>query len=292
MSEAFLQVLLILAYLAIGLISVTFPIYAICAAYLKQEKWESEKERKKRMEKLRVRISKLTAELKGEEPDSEQVTQLKEQIEKYESELEGIELGVRYLTAEGAVRNPIIGLVLALVAAGAGIHFFYEGSQQNVALCGCVSGIISALALLNLYKTISAVEHAALRPARTIEFEICYPSGEKSQKIKRAKKTKLLIGAKPEGDIDNVEFCIFLPPEVHLEGISTVEAYNTLQPKKSTHPNHNMIVVEHSFLPAGMFLGIGFEVSSKKSGKYVIPVTVCGKGIYRYKTELILNVIE
>jgi hypothetical protein len=57
MTEAVLQILLLLAYLAIGLISVTFPIYAICVTYLKQERWESEKERKQRNEELKVRFT-------------------------------------------------------------------------------------------------------------------------------------------------------------------------------------------------------------------------------------------
>jgi hypothetical protein len=66
MSDAFLQILLILSYLAIGLLSVTFPIYAISVNYLPQEKWESEKERKKRIEELRAKITQLTTQLQGE----------------------------------------------------------------------------------------------------------------------------------------------------------------------------------------------------------------------------------
>ena len=47
MTEALLQILLILSFLAIGLIAVTFPLYAIAVNFLPQEKLESEKESKK-----------------------------------------------------------------------------------------------------------------------------------------------------------------------------------------------------------------------------------------------------
>jgi hypothetical protein len=96
MTDAVLQVLLILVYLAIGLISVTFPIYAISVSFLPQQKWESEKERKKRMGDLTVKISELTAQLKG---DKKQVDQIREQLNKYEAEREGTELRYKYLTA-------------------------------------------------------------------------------------------------------------------------------------------------------------------------------------------------
>ena len=82
MNDTILQILLILAYLAIGLIAVTFPIYAISVNYLPQEKQESEKERKKRIEKIKNRIANLTKNLSEETKYTERVAQIKEQIEK------------------------------------------------------------------------------------------------------------------------------------------------------------------------------------------------------------------
>jgi hypothetical protein len=284
MSDAVLQILLLLAYSAIGLISVTFPIYAICATYLKEEKWESEKERKKRMEKLRAGISELTAQLKGEEPDSERVTELKDKLEKYESELEGIELGVKYLTAEGAVRNPIIKLVLALVAAGVGMHFFYEGAQQNVILFGCASAILSALALLNLYKTISAVEYAALRPARTIEFFVKYTKGKETKQVKVGKKAELRVFAGTnEHDVEKCVMYVQVPSELGIPETSL---------RKSVFSDHTMIVAERDFLPKKFAFGSGFSIVPKNVGKYSINVTICARGIYENKKQLFVDVVK
>lgn len=302
MSDAVLQVLQILAYLAIGLISVTFPIYAISVNYLPQEKWETQKERKKRTEKIKGRIAKLNEELSGiAERDSDRFREMEKELKRSKSELSSLGLRFRHLTAMGAVGLPVLILVISLFSVVVGIHFFYEGlqqiglnqirSEQIVLVCMTISSISSVLALVSLYQTILAVEYAALRPARTVEFEICFPSGEKKEKIKCGKETKLSIGAKPELSVEKIEFCIFLPPEIELKSLMK-RAFVTLQPKKSDHPEYNMITMEYGFLYEDTFLAIKFNVLANKTGKYTIPVSVSAKGIYEYKTELILNVVK
>jgi hypothetical protein len=53
MGDSILQLLLLLGYLSIGLIAITFAVYAISVNYLRQEKSESKKEQKKRLEELK-----------------------------------------------------------------------------------------------------------------------------------------------------------------------------------------------------------------------------------------------
>lgn len=259
MNDAVLQILLILTYLAIGLISITFPIYAIAVNYLPSEKWESEKERKTRIERLRNSINELNKELSGEE-DSKRFAEIKRQIENYEAEKESLELKVRYLTAKGAVRNPIIGLVMALLASGAGIIFFYEGNQHAyIAICGSVSGLICSWALFNLYKTISAVEHSALRPARTIGFKICFDSGEKIQEIKRGEETEISIGACAEEQVEKFHMAIGLPTEIELKQFPTSERVTVShQPKGAvTFPGFTAVFLEVDIAHSGIFQAIG-----------------------------------
>ena len=126
MSDAVLQILLILAYLAIGLVAVTFPIYAICVTYLPQEKWETKKDRQKRIEKLKGHIAELVEELSGEPKDSERFKEIQTRIEQHNSEKESLE----YLTAKGAVRRPVIFLALALLTAVLGIGFLHLGYME------------------------------------------------------------------------------------------------------------------------------------------------------------------
>lgn len=93
MSDALLQFLLLLTYLMIGLISVSFPIFAIAIVYLPKEKWETEKERSRRIEGLKGKIAKLTTELEGRTEDTMVVDQLTKQLSRYEIELKGGGIG-------------------------------------------------------------------------------------------------------------------------------------------------------------------------------------------------------
>ena len=289
MSNAVLEVLQILMYLAIGLMSVTFPIYAICVTYLRQEKWETKKERKKRIEKLRTRISELTTELEGKEQDRERVTQLREQIEKYEIELKGTELGVQYLTAKGAVGIPVQYLAIALTAAGVGIYSFYEDLWLVVPICGVISIVFSTFTVFSLYKTISAVEYAALRPARTVEFTVGFiPSWETIKQIKLGEHSKLRIFAKAiEANIEDFMVYMEIPSEIKT-GIESVSENVVI----SKYLNYTMARCYTKFLPKNRGAGITFDVVPKKTGEYTIPVKVYGKGIYEYKKELTLNVVK
>ena len=293
MSEAYLQILLILAYLAIGLISITFPIYAICVTYLRQEKWESGKEREKRIANLRVKISELTAELNGEKHDSERITRLKEQIGRYESELKGTELGVHCLTAKGAVGKPVSYLALALLTIGVSIYFFNLEELRGAVAFGFISALLSAMAVSRLYKTIRAVEYAALRPARTIEFNVVYASGKNSEEIKHGKETDLCFGAGTvEETLENFIIYAYLPPEIELMKIKSKRAASTIQPPSCKHPNYTMLSIKEPFFPKHMYRGITVTVKPKKLGKYIIPVQISAKGIYEVEKELILNVVK
>jgi hypothetical protein len=291
MTEAALQILLIMAYLAIGLLSVTFPIYAISVNYLPQEKWESEKERKKRIENLRTKISELTAKLKGEEQYTKQVEELKEQIEKYESELASTELRSKHLTARSAVGIPALTLTLALLFAGCGIYYFYEGNEQWVTIFGILSASFSLGAVNELYKTISAVECAALRPARTVEFDIYYFEEGVSKKITVEKETEIAIGiGTTDVDLEHAEYYVFLPPKIEFKKLLSTGARVYSQGKLSDYPGYLMIAKASDFVHKNTSQVIEFIVSAKEVGKYEIPVSVCAKGIYEYETKLIINV--
>lgn len=290
-NDAVLQILLILAYLAIGLIAVTFPIYAICVTFLPQEKWESEKERKKRIESLKEHISKLAKDLSGKPKDSERFKEIQTRIEQHASEKESLE----YLTAKGAVRKPVILLALALVAAIVGIQFLYSGYMELelAMICGMFSGVFSAGAVYRLYKTISSVEYAALRPARTIEFQIRFLSGEKSEVIKLKKKAKLeiTVGTREES-LEEVEVSVFIPPEIEVKETLTERTRCIMQPDEMRFPNYSLVWREVGFLHMGTYDATAIDVLPKKIGKYEIPVAVCAKGIYEYHASLTLNVVK
>lgn len=289
MNDAVLHVLLILAYLAIGLVSVTFPIYAISVNFLPQQKWESEKERDKRKNELLAKISAMSVELKGGTHDTEQVTQLQEQLDKYKAELEGTELRYQYLTASGAVGIPVALLVSALLCAGAGIAVLYSDLQdpQNTAIVlGGVSAFFCAVALGRLYKTISAVEYGALRPERTIDFEVGFGNEyEKTTKMELNKQTRTALNVRTEEcDITNLYFHVEFPSELEMESYESPIILIT------KHEACTIMRFTQDYLPKGIGTGVEFTANPRKAGKYPVHISICAKGIYRVKKELTVKV--
>jgi len=284
MNDAVLQVLLILAFLAIGLISVTFPIYAISVNFLPQQKWENEKERKKRMEELKAKISELTVQLGGQDSDTE--TKMREQLDKYEAEKKGTELRYQYLTARGAVGIPVVLLVLSLLFAVFGIYGFYIDSQGAISL-GVLSALFSAVALYRLYKTISAVEYGALRPERTVEFVVGF--GEKYEKrisIELRKTTSAKLVVKPESEIENLFIQVDFPAELEL-GRKTNDPSITI----TEYEDVTVYGYTEVYIPKESGIGFSFSMTPKKKGEYTAKVSVCAKRIYEYHENLTIEVV-
>ena len=290
MNDAVLQILLILAYLAIGLISVTFPIFAICITYLPQEKWEIKKDRKKRIEDLKKHIVKLTDELSGEPKDSEPFREIQDRIRKHKDEKESLE----FLSAKGAVRKPIISLAIALLAAILGIQFFYfenlELALGSALVCGMLSALFSSIGVYRLYKTISAVEYAALRPAPTIDFNVFFEGGGKSREVKLGKRTilKMFWGSEEE-TVEKVEATIFIHPE--LKFVSTNDK-SSLQIPPSTYPDYTAVESSYNVLHKETYDAVSITVSPSKTGEYKIPVSIKALGITEYQTHLIIYVVK
>lgn len=288
-NEAFLQILQILAYLAIGLLSVTLPVYAICITYLRQEMWETAKDRRKRIGKLKRAIEKLSKELSGEKRDSDRFKEIQKEIEKYKSEMKSER--VLHLTAQGAVVMPFVFLAIALLLAGVGLYFFYEGFQYAVYLCIVVSVASCGTAVYCLLKTLFAVEHAALRQARTVDFDVHFDfeaKGKKSKEVKLGEGTGIDIVACSEAQV--VDYFLHFRIPAEIEVTSRAPAYESLTITK--HVEHTTLTHYRTFFPEDLDSGVYFDVIPKKTGKYVIPVSIRGRGIREYRTELTLIVVE
>jgi hypothetical protein len=289
MNDAVLQVLLVLIYLPIGLISVTFPIYAISVNFLPKQKWEDEKERKKRMDGLKAKISQLTNELKGESQDAKRVTELKDKIDKYKNELESTKLRYQYLTAKGAVGVPVISLALGLLFAGVGIYAFYIDDERVTLLAG-LSVICSAFTLYRLYMTISAVEYGALRPERTVQFEVTFGKKAKAVTMELNKEAWPFCFFRPEADIENLYAVVRFPSELGVT--EDMNPYRS-DPKivLTEYEEYTLIRYVHDFLPKGSAVGFSITAVPKKKGKYPVAVRICAKGIYEYDENLTVEVV-
>jgi hypothetical protein len=182
---------------------------------------------------------------------------------------------------------------LALLSAGAGIHYFYEESQDSVISLGVLSALFSCGALYRLYKTIGSVEYAALRQARTVEFNAVYGSGKKSAEIELGKETNLIIAAGTKDmDLECVVIDFFLPPEIELKKILTLDAYGSLQPEQADYPKYMMVTREKGFTSRETFVAVHIIVCAKNIGDYKIPIEISAKGVYQVVDRLSLKVVK
>lgn len=202
---------------------------------------------------------------------------------RYESELKGTELRVDYLTAKGAVGIPISYLALALIATAVGIYFFQLDYLEGVIASGVISGLCTTMSVRQLYRTISAIEYAALRPARTVDFEItCGPD-----KIKLGKESELWINADTdEEDVENFSMNTLLPLELETPEVTAPDLL------VRHYPDCISLVYHVGFLPKNFTVGICAPITPKKVGVFPVSVFVYGKGIYSVKKELTVEVTK
>jgi hypothetical protein len=292
MTEAALQILLILAYLAIGLLSVTFPIYAICVTYLKEDKYATEKERKKSMKKAKDEIIKLTNEMSAETTGSKRFRELQEKIGYWKQESERLEQRPYLLSARGAVLVPIICLFGSLFFACIGIYSYYEGYELQIFGFAVGSLFFSCLAIIQLYQTICTVEHAALRGAVEVELvSVFKETGTSIHEVKVGVVSEITIGNRsPDMDLEMANFNVYFPPEIEVK--THTGAGQMVQPGHSRFPNYNLITYSLEFAGKNTFQPLNCRILAKQVGEYKIPVTVTAKGIEESFAELILKVVS
>jgi len=292
MTEAALQILLILAYLAIGLLSVTFPIYALCVTYLKQEKYASEKERKRSMKKAKDEIIKLTNEMSAEKKGTQRFLELRKKVRGWQLELDKLEQRPYFLTAKGAVLVPIISLLTALLFACIGIFYYYEGIEQAVFSSVMFSLILSSTAIFALYRTICTVEHAALRGAMEVEVVSEFKeTGTSTHEVKVGKEADIIIGNRsPDMNLEMASFSVFFPPEIEVKSTSGGEIAS--QPETGSFPNYTMVLYSVGFAPKNIMHPIECKILAKQVGEYKIPIKVNAKGIEESSSELTLKVVQ
>jgi hypothetical protein len=292
MTEAALQILLILAYLAIGLLSVTFPIYALCVTYLKQEKYASEKERKRSMEKAKDEIIKLTNEMSTETKGSGRFRELQEKISYWTQESERLEQRPYLLSARGAVLVPILLLSGALSFACIGIYCYYEGYEPGVFIFVVGNLFFSCLAMIELYQTICTVEHAALRGAVEVELISKFKeTGNRTHEVKIAKEVDITIGIRsPDMDLEMANFFVFFPSEIEVKAVSRGSV--GLQPETASFPNYTLVLYSAEFAPKIFFESVTCRILAERVGEYKIPIKVSAKGIEESTSELTLKVVQ
>lgn len=281
MSEL-VQVFTILAFLAIGLISITVPTYAISVSHLARETAKTSEIIKKRQEEFKSKLNKLK--------ESPETGELKKEIMGYETRIADLKTNLNYLSAKGAVGYPVSFFLLALVPSILGIYYH---TSQNVGwyLVFAISFII--LGLLSLGRTLRGVERAALR-LPSPKFEVEFKSGTTVEKFKAGEQKEMVFGLTNIGEdlAENVRLVILFPPDFEVikkEGILV---------KKSSDPHYQGYGAVFDYLPppACIFVDdtIIFNISlkmPKRAGTYVIPVEVAARNMIKSEHKLTIEIV-
>jgi hypothetical protein len=289
LTEAVLQILLILAYLTIGLLSVTFPIYALCVTYLKQEKYSAERERKRSVKEAKDEIIKLTNEMSAETTSSKRFRELQEKTSHWKQELERLEQRPYLLSARGAVLVPTLSFFGSLALACLGIYAYYEGSELQVYVFAVGSLVFSCFAIAELYQTIRAVELATLKVVETELISVFQKTGTPTQEVK-AGQASVIIGCHPaDMDLEKAAFYIYFPPEIEVK--THTGNGMALQPEYARFPKYTMVRLDVEYATKHLFQPVKVEITANQVGEYKIPVILIAKGIEESISELTLEVI-
>ncbi len=169
-----------------------------------------------------------------------------------------------------------------------GIYGFYKDSLEGAISLGVLSAMSSVAALYRLYKTISAVEYGALRPERTVEFNVGFGmKNEKRISIELGKTTKPIFFVEtPESEVENLYILVNFPAELEVG-----KSNPSPDIQVSEYENYTLYCTTVDYLPKGRNTGFGFSVTPKKKGEYTVKVLVCAKGIYGYNEDLTIEVV-
>lgn len=276
-----MQVFTILAFLAIGLISITVPTYAISVSHLARETTKTSEIIKKRQEEFKSKLK-----------ESPETGELKKEIKEYEMRIAELKTNLLYLSVRGAVGYPVSFFLVALTLSILGINF-HATPDVNSYLVLAILFIFFGLVYLG--RTLIGVERAALRlpsPKLEVEFE----SGGTVEKFKAGEQKEMLFNIKNTGEefAENVRVVVFFPPDFDV--IKKGDYGITKQTGKTTYPDYNAVIFY--ILPSAYIYvddEIRFQVSLKmpeRIGRYVIPIEINARNMRISKHELTIEIVS
>lgn len=279
------QIFRLLAYLAIGLISITVPTYAITVSYLARETKETLHEMKKRRADLSEKLEELRKQLK-KEPG---VQGIKEEIERFEEEEVQLKDRLQCLSVKGAVGYPLVGFMLGLIFAGLTMFMY----PDNFTLPFLASIFFIAYGLYRIAKSLLAVEQAALRPEEKLlpMFRVSFASGALVERFKAKEEQEIEFNVVNHGKevAEDVNIMFFFPSEFKI--VRARSGSIVKQQPTTRYAGYNSAYFEKPVFHS--YLEITYAVRVKmpdKKGKHKIPVCIRAKKVERSDHQLIIQI--
>jgi hypothetical protein len=200
MSDNVLQILLLLAYLNIALMSIAITVYAISVSYLGRETSRSISRKKRRVTDLKEKLESLSTRLR----DEKEIDAMQKEIAFYRRQQGSLEKGLFWLSIRGAVYCPSSFFSASLFLSVVGILDLYYPQLFIVLSFVCVlSGGIC------LGKSLNSTQDAALEIPKP-QFEIFFKSSElKSQQCRVGEPVQISLIIHNVGD-ERAESTLFV----------------------------------------------------------------------------------
>ena len=284
MGENVFQILLLLAYLAIALISITIGVYAISVSYLGRETSRSISRKRRRVTELKENLASLSTRIKNEK----EVGAIEKEIAHYKKEQKQLEGGLLWLSVKGAVYAPTTFFSVSLLLSVLGI---LEVLNPDILLA--FSSVFIIIGGFCLGKTLKSTERAALEIPKP-KYDVFFGSTElMTKRCKANTRIELYPIIHNIGDerSENALVVIFVPKGIKVEDVA--EGWKKALGIKKAIPYGDFADSYSQFLDVvnvDAYNGLGgLFVVAKKTGTYKFSVEVKEK-TGKSSHELILEV--
>jgi len=285
--ENLLQLLLLVAYLAIALISIVMAIYAIAVSFLGRETFRSVLRMQKRREELKRRIKELTEKLDEETS----VERIREEIRNSEGEESELKNRLRWLSVRGAVFFPCVFFSASLMIAAYDIYFYNVNPSEYSAALILPMVFFLALGFSGLGKTLIAIQEAALRIPLP-KFEVSFPSrlSIEEGKSKEKRNVSFVLSNIGEDIAEDVEVFINFPPKFTVHENARYLVFK--QGPETYYPSHIAAIYKTSLLNIDRHQHYPVLVTfPEETGSIAIPIVVFERKIGVSKHKLTFQVV-
>ncbi len=291
------------AILAIGLMSVTIPTYAISVAFMGRERKRAIFERERRAEELGKKIKEL-----GSRPATDPVVvSLQSEINRYKKDIKKIKGKVDSLSVYYACFIPLVCFMVSLFAAAYG--FLLETGVVTLPTVlpswfgsfyfGFLSVAFLLLGILFISNTLIAVNQAATNPETLSALRLSFESGSTAEKFTAGQQQVVGFMVHNFGKElgENIVAQIYFPSEFGVSPTSvTPAAYPTIIFAQSatpttTFPNRLTAAVTVDDLHEDMVVRIAVNLTMPKSrGTYKVPADVWERRLGLSRQELTFEI--
>ncbi len=294
-----------LALLAIGMMSITVPTYAISVSFMGRERRRAISERERRVNELQIKVNELSNRVR----DDPGLVALESEIASYRKDIRAIKGRVDSLSVYYACFLPLfcfaIGLAFAswglliLTGAAPSVSSSLTMAESSIFLAGwTIIWLLLGMAFLS--NTLTKVNRAAIKPETLSAFRLAFESGSTSERflvgIQRTVRFLLHNTGKESGE--KILAQIYFPDNFEVSEATSEESDVTNASVSSqtanpfmTFPSRQTAAVEQEFLHEDMVVWIVVVLRMPTAaGTYKVPCNVWERRLGMSKHELVFEI--